>query len=150
MFRFKLEFLLRYRRQKEELAMFELAQRVRQANDIENRLIDIRERDQELVSSIRGLSGSIVPATVFSMYQGFRDHLALEEKRTEHQLQQAEIAMEKQRLQLVAASVQRKIMERFKEKQKSDYDTAHARLEQNNLDELAALAAVRKTHEDSK
>ncbi|MBF0528577.1 MAG: flagellar export protein FliJ [Deltaproteobacteria bacterium] len=149
MFRFKLEFLLRYRRQKEELAMFELAERVRKANEIENYILDLQERAEELVASVRGLDGNIIPSSKFTMYSEHREYLREEEKRTRHYLLQAEAAVEQQRQKLVEISVQRKIIERYKEKQKADYDKTAAGLEQKNLDELAALAAVRKTHEAS-
>ncbi|MEW6264158.1 MAG: flagellar export protein FliJ [Thermodesulfobacteriota bacterium] len=146
MFRFRLEFLLRYRRQKEELAMYELAQRVREANQIEGELEDVRRRGRELTEELRERTAQDLPAPVFTLYKDYQEHLRRRELVTERRLTHAESRIEQQRQVLVAASVERKTIERFKERRQKENQALEGRREQNTLDELASLARLRIDH----
>jgi len=143
MFHFKLEFLLRYRRQNEEAAMHKMAQRIREANAVETELTNLRNRSQELQTALAVDSQTLIPAPIYSLY---KDHLEVLRGRTQEALQRlskAEAQVEKQRRILVRASIDRKIIEKYKEKQKEAYLADQARRERYILDELATLAISR-------
>ena len=144
-FKFQLEFLLRYRTQKEEQAMYKLAECVRKANDIECELQEIDERRGQLADAVRSLEEECVPAAVYTMYTGHRDHLHRMCQAAARRLRLAEVEVEKKRECLVAASIEKKTIARFKEKRKEEYNRVEALKEQKNLDELASIARSRKT-----
>jgi len=148
MFRFKLDFLLRYRRQKEEEAMYELARRIRETNDIRSNLERLKMRSGELAADVLERAAAPVPAPVYKMYKDYLGYLRRKKENTLASLAQAETEVEEQRRRLIQASVDRKIIDRFKEIQHEAYLEAEARREQNNLDELAALGASRRVNED--
>ncbi|MEW5723189.1 MAG: flagellar export protein FliJ [Thermodesulfobacteriota bacterium] len=149
MFRFKLEFLLRYRRQIEETAMYELAQRIREANEIEAELYDVRERRVELAAQVKGKAALVMPAALFNLYKDHQDYLYRRGKMMEKGLALAERRIEKQRQKLVQTSVDRKTIELYKEKQREAHLEKEARREQNELSELAALVLARKRYEET-
>ena len=148
MFRFKLEFLLRFRRQKEEMAMYELAQRIRVANQIETELTDIREDASRIAETVKAQAGQTVAAPVFAMYKNYQDHLRKSTKVAEHRLVKAEKRIEEQRQKLVTASVDRKVIEKFRDRQKETHTAETARKAQNDMDELSSLARRRRENEE--
>ncbi len=145
-FSFRLDFLLRYRRQKEEMAMLELAQKVRLAEQFKNELNRIRLRSDELADDVREKSAAPIPAPVFNLYQSYLDALRQRNLDTEYKLGKAETEVAKKREKLVEASVDRKMIERFEEMERDKHKAEGAREEQNNLDELAAIAVARKVN----
>lgn len=146
MFRFKLDFLLRYRQQKEETAMLELARRVRVANKIENEIQDIEERKSQLSSSVQSMAGTTIPAASFLMYADCRNSLTLRSREATRRLTRAETQIEEQRRQLVKCSVDRKIIDKYKERLKENHSREEGLKEQKNLDELAALTRSRRDY----
>ena len=148
MFRFKLNFLLRFRRQKEEMAMYELAQRIRVANQIETELTDIREQSGRIAETVSAQCGQTVNASVLVMYKNYQDHLRQSHKVAEHRLMKAEERIEAQRGKLVTASVDRKVIEKFRDRQKENHDAESARKSQIEMDELTSLARRRRDDED--
>jgi flagellar export protein FliJ len=149
MFHFKLEFLLRYRTQKEEMAMYELAQRVREANQIENELLEIQDRCHELAEEVSSRTADdCVPAPVYCMYKHYLDHLRTRTETTEKRLNKAERRIEEHRVKLVEASVARKTMDLYKDGQLTEYKEKEHLSEQKKLDELATLARSRRARED--
>jgi flagellar FliJ protein len=147
MFRFKLEFLLKYRQQKEEMAMLKLAQCVREANRFENELEDIKDRTVELESEVRSQTAAPISAPVYNMYMNYKAHLRECGQDAACRLAKAENQVEEQRRTLVAASVDRKIMERFKEKEKEAFVEEEQRKEQEVLDELSSISYSRRDHD---
>jgi flagellar export protein FliJ len=148
MFRFKLEFLRRYRTQKEEMAMLELSKRVREANDIEIELEDLKERSREIAVTLSEHCQNGVSSTVYAMYMDYREHLRRCGNDATNRLDRAEKRMEEQRRRLVAASIDRQVLDRFRERQEECYQKQQCLSEQKGLDELAALARSRREHED--
>lgn len=146
-FRFKLDFLLRFRRQREEMAMYELAKRIREAGAIQAELDNLRDRSGELASAIRDQSDDLIPVPVFWLYKSYLDDLRRRTVTTENALDRAEMRVEQQRQKLVAASVDRKVIEKYKDIKKESFLADQTRQEQNNLDELAVISASRKPHE---
>jgi flagellar FliJ protein len=147
MFRFKLEFLLRYRQQKEEMAMLKLAQCVREANRFENELEDIKDRKIEIDAEVRNQTVAPISATVYNMYMDYKEHLRECGHDAACRLAEAEVQVEEQRQKLVNASVDRKVMERYKEKEKETFAEEEQRKEQDVLDELSSISYSRRDHD---
>lgn len=120
--------------------MMTLAQKVRDANEIENEIDGIDERSQYLAEALTGIIGKTLPAQMFNMYTGHRGHLRTRRLTAESRLAKAEKKIEEQRQVLVKAGIDRKTMEIMKEHQKDDHMKAEAVKEQNEQDELAAMA----------
>ena len=148
MFRFNLEFLLKYRRQLEEESMNELAKAVREANILENELMEIRNRSEAVALEISKMPESGLSVPVYVMYKDFQDQLRKDVDRGEYKLAKAEEKVEAKRLELVQKSVDRKVIEEYKERKKQAYKEKISKLEQNNLDELASLARARRESEE--
>ena len=127
--------------------MYELAQSIRESNEIQTVISRLETRANELHQSIREQGQAPIPAPVFTMYKCYLDDLRQQNKSASNSLYRAEKKVDAKRDKLVQASVDRKIMERFKEIQYQNHHEVSAREEQNNLDELAALAAARRDHE---
>jgi len=143
MFRFTLEFLLRYRRQKEETAMYELARRVRSARQVQAEIDRVRQRADELVSEQQALTGTAQAAALLSLYSEYLHQLrALVDLRTED-LVQANREVDAERRRLRQASIERKIMERLKEIQRQAYQEEEARREAKVLDEFITTRSRR-------
>jgi flagellar FliJ protein len=147
MFKFKLEFLLRYRKQKEETAMFELAQKVRQANQIDAEIMELGEKSVGVAEAVSRTVGTCLPASVLLLYKDHQEYLRNQAKEASKRLGLAEQQIEKQRQVLVEKSKDRKMVEVYKENLKSAYQKEEAIREQKNLDELAMLARLRRDHE---
>lgn len=143
-----MEFLLRYRKQKEETAMFELAQKVRQANQLDAEIMELDEKAVGVDEAVRQTVGTSVPATIFMMYKDHQEHLRRQAVEARKRLVQAEKQMEKQRQVLVEKSKERKTVEVYKEKLKTVYHREELIRENKNLDELAMLARLRRDQEN--
>lgn len=128
--------------------MYELARRIRETNDIRSNLERLKMRSGELAADVLERAAAPVPAPVYKMYKDYLGYLRRKKENTLASLAQAETEVEEQRRRLIQASVDRKIIDRFKEIQHEAYLEAEARREQNNLDELAALGASRRVNED--
>lgn len=126
-----------------------LAKRIREANEIEAELEDIKERNMQIRKTYAEKGTGTIPGTVFTLYTDYVEHLRRRSLKTEKMLSDAEKRIEKQRNILIQAGIDRRVIEKYKEKQKESFDAREARLERNTLDELSALARSRKEHEEN-
>ena len=142
-FRFKLEFLLRYRRQKEEMAMLELAKHTREAGQVRQEIEEYRTRTRTVSETLSQKAREPIPAAEFSLYKDYQGYLVKKSRMAEARLEQVNRRVREQREKLIEAGVQRKIMETHKQNQKETHDLAEALQEQKVLDELTILARLR-------
>jgi flagellar export protein FliJ len=143
MFRFTLEFLLRYRRQKEETAMHALAQRVRAARQVEEDIARVRQRAGQLVLEQQALTGTSPTAALLSLYSEYLHQLRVLVELRAEDLAQANREADAERRKLRQASIERKIMERLKEIQRQAYLEEAARQETKTLDEFITIRSRR-------
>lgn len=149
MYKFNLEFLLQYRRQKEEAEMYELANRVRRVNQIESELEDIKVRAAELKESAKKKGRTEISGPILELYSAYIQQLRILRSSTKQVLAEAESKVEDQRQNLTRVAVDRKIVDRLKEIMKKAYLTEEARKELKMLDEAAVIKAGRKQNEKS-
>jgi flagellar export protein FliJ len=85
------------------------------------------------------------------MYTEYQSHLHDQSRQAGRQLAQAERKIDQQRRTLIALSVDRKVIEQYKERCKTAFECEQELKDQKNLDELAALARDRRKrlHEEN-
>jgi len=147
MFRFPLESLLRYRRQKEDAEMYELSNRIRSMRATQADLEMIKKRIAHLTIAAQEQISAAVTAPVIALYSAYLHQLRQLGIEAQDKLKQAQAEIERQREKLIKASVDRKIMERFKEIQHQAYNEAEAKKDQKAIDEINTLKAGRKNEE---
>jgi flagellar FliJ protein len=89
-----------------------------------------------------------VAACVYTMYTTYQVHLKKTENQAQQRLTQAERVVERQRRRVVAASKDRKVMDKYKERKKEAYEERQRSAEQVQLDEMAMLARLRRNDEE--
>lgn len=148
MFRFKLDFLIKLRQRKEEEAMGRLAKRLASIRDLE---ADIAEQEalkkrlnKELDQKMK--SGEIT-IPILTLYKEYDHKQALDLARLNEFLRLSHKEEAKERAELTKASIDLKVMEKLKEKEKKQYMDEQMYIEQNNLEEMAALAKACRDRE---
>ncbi len=147
MFRFRLDFLLRYRRQLEETEMHELANKVRAANQIQTDLAEVRTRANELADSVRQRTSVKVTAPVLALYSNYLHELRKRNLAGQSNLARAEKEVDQQRETLTEAAIKRKSIERLEELERSAFIETDLKREQKVFDELTSLKSAREKDE---
>lgn len=147
MFRFRLDFLLRYRRQLEETEMYELANKVRAANQIQTDLAEIRTRANELADSVRQRTSVKVTAPVLALYSNYLHELRKRDLTGQSNLARAEKEVDRQRETLTETSIKRKSIERLEELERRAFSETDLKREQKVFDELTSLKSAREKDE---
>jgi flagellar FliJ protein len=143
-FRFRLQALLAYRRYRERLAQQETALALRAVRSSEERVAALRV---ELGQSVRRLDARTSGGIAASEYKAFAGYLeSLEDDIGRQVLKTRSLEadlIQKQKI-LTQRSVDRKVMDRLKEKQGEAYLSAFLKLEQKTLDEITSLRKARE------
>lgn len=147
MFRFRLDFLLRYRRQLEETEMYELANKVRAANQIQTDLAEVRTRANELADSVRQRTSVKVTAPVLALYSNYLHELRKRDLAGRSNLARAEKEVDRQRETLTETSIKRKSIERLEELARRAFSETDLKREQKVFDELTSLKSAREKDE---
>lgn len=147
MFRFRLDFLLRYRRQLEETEMYELANKVRAANQIQTDLAEVRTRANELADSVRQRTSVKVTAPVLALYSNYLHELRKRDLAGQSNLARAEKEVDRQRETLTETSIKRKSIERLEELERRAFSETDLKREQKVFDELTSLKTAREKDE---
>ncbi|MFC1513057.1 flagellar export protein FliJ [Thermodesulfobacteriota bacterium] len=143
-YQFRLETLLVYRRNLEELAQLALAREVQLLVDHQNHLTDLRDTRQRIIEDFDQRKKASMGAPLFSFYM---ESIRRQEREIEAQLdvidrQQAEV--DKARVQLGERVKDRKVIEKAREKDYRKYQQEVLRKEQAEGDEQAILRTGRK------
>jgi flagellar FliJ protein len=143
-FEFKLQSLLNYKKHLEEMARQEMARAAADVNACEQRIRELGEERENAVTSIEKLVEDGVDAQAFKMYHGFV--AALEQSITEEW--QRKVALDKvldeKRSVLKQRTIDKKAMERLRERRADEFMKEMLREEQKGLDEIAALKTARE------
>lgn len=143
MFKFRLEFLLKYKRRLEEEEMLRLAEKTREADRMEAELKELGNHTQEIKKEAGCFAGE-VNAPLLGMYSSYINELRKINAREQVRLQRARKQQEAQREQLVRAAKERKTLERLKEIHKARHQNEENRKEREFFDEMATLRAGRQ------
>lgn len=147
-FKFKMDFLIKLRQRKEEEAMGRLAKRLASIRDLEEELAAVTERKARLIAELEEkMRARAISIPLLILYKEYDLKLVKDIAKLEEFLRLSRREEVKERAALTKASVDRKIMEKLKEKKKDEFVADQAYLAQNTLEEMAALAKSRRDRE---
>tara|TARA_B100000614_G_scaffold253759_1_gene268120 strand:+ start:1276 stop:1734 length:459 start_codon:yes stop_codon:yes gene_type:complete len=143
-FEFKLQSLLNYKKHLEEMARLEMARAASDVNACEQRIRELGEERENAVTNIEKLVEEGVNARAFNMYHGFVQ--ALEQSITEEWQKKVSLdkVLDEKRLLLKQRTIDKKAMERLRERRADEFMKEMLREEQKGLDEIAALKTARE------
>lgn len=137
---FRLEPLLKIRRMEEDRAKRVVAERLRQIQTIQQRIVSVDALIVEAGQVMRSLilAGSIVPLEA-TRQRGYIGRLQGRLLETHMELQQQQALLVQERSALAEASKRSKILEKLKERQEMRRLAAESLAEQRQSDELGVL-----------
>lgn len=146
-FSFSLEPVLRYRTQAEQQRRRELAEAQQAVLEQQDELQNLVLSEQGQMSEMRLIHGGPLDVPLLLRFQQYLHHLARRIEESVQQLKKRMETREERRLVLVAASKQRRVLERLRERRWQEYQLELGREEQRMLDEIGAGAYVRALNE---
>ena len=135
MFNFRLQPVLKYRKQVEERLMLEFADRKRNLDCEKETLKKLRRVMAVLISRLKKMGESKLSAADASIYLSYISYIKDEENHRKEIICQIEKELEEKRTKLVNASRKRRILEIIKEKKLEEYRLSLITREQKELDE---------------
>lgn len=135
MFNFRLQTVLKYRKQLEERLMLEFADKKRNLNCEKETLKKLKRWRAGLISRLKKMGESKLSAADISIYLSYISYMKDEENHSEEIIRQIGKELEEKRIKLVNASRKRKILEIIKEKKLKEYRLSLTVKEQKELDE---------------
>ncbi len=144
-FKFKLEFLIQMRRRKEEEAMARLAKRLASIRELEEEIVELKATRARLAAELDDkIKTGRLTIPLLVMYKDYDGKMSRDISRAEEFLFLSRREEAKDRAALTRASVERKIIEKLKEKQKAAFVAEDMYRQQNILEEMASLAKARR------
>jgi flagellar protein FliJ len=143
-FKFALQPVLDHRKRIEDEKQLVVAQRKRALDDAERELKRLNDEFRRHAEVLRTRHGELAAGELQSIYA----HLQFLDRCTVAQIQtvaERRVALDRARADLLAASKQKKIVEKLKERRREAFVTEEQRVEQNELDDTNARRWVR-TH----
>ena len=135
MFNFRLQPVLKHRKQVEERLMLEFADRKRNLDCEEETLKKLRRERAGLIFRLKKMGESKLSAADASNYLSYISHIKDEENHRKEIICQIGKELEEKRTKLVNASRKRRILEIIKEKKLEEYRLSLITREQKELDE---------------
>jgi flagellar FliJ protein len=139
MFNFRLQSVLKYRKQLEERMMLEFAAKKRKLDCEKEALKKLRRGRADLISRLKKMGESKLSAADASIYLSYISHIKDKENHREEIICQIGKELEEKRTKLVNASRKRRILEIIKEKKLKEYRSSLISREQKELDESGIL-----------
>ncbi len=149
-FKFKMDFLIKMRERKEEEAMLKLAKRLASIKDLEEHIGKMEEDRDRLAQDLKNkITDGTITAPLLVLYQEYQNRLKKEIARAHELLYLSHKEAARERAALTKASIDRQVIERLKEKKRDEFVKEELYQEQNNLEEMAALAKACKERQES-
>ncbi len=148
-FEFKLQALLNFRKHLERVAQQDMAKTVMAVSDCENQIDSLQTTHGQSTKKLEAIVEKGVAAQEFKhhhAYIGAVTQMIVEEKRRKVQLG---IILKKKRLVLKKRSIDKKAIERLREKQAKEYNQELLTAEQKELDEISSLKKAREISNDT-
>ena len=140
-----MDFLIQLRTRKEEEAQARLARRLASIRELIEEIEATGELKARLAADLGGkMKAGFITAALLTLYRDYDHKLAKDLAKLNEFLRLSRREESKERAALAKASIDRKIMEKLKEKKQAEFRAGQLCREQNELEEMAALAkAVR-------
>ncbi|MDR1577576.1 MAG: hypothetical protein LBT86_05025 [Deltaproteobacteria bacterium] len=147
-FRFRLDFLIALRRQREEEAAVKLARRLASIAELMETIEDIRLKMAEMAEAVKshGQMGRLT-GPLLKLYSDYQSRLQKDLKKAEELLALSRREEAKERQALTKAVVARQLIEKTKERQKEAFESQAQYEEQKNLEERSTAARARRLKE---
>ncbi|MCP4114773.1 MAG: flagellar export protein FliJ [Desulfobacteraceae bacterium] len=143
-FSFKLEALLKYRRYLELLAQQEMAQAYKNVQESEMRIRELKvEFSRGSAALDRAVTGGI-RAVEFKSHADYLDSVDGDRAREIKRKAGLETVLGEKQTALTRKSVDKKVLERLKDRKKSEYLGEFLKAEQNASDEISSLKKARE------
>jgi flagellar export protein FliJ len=144
-FKFRLDFLVALRRQREEEAAIKLARRLASVAELEENIQAMFDHLDQLAEEVKthGQMGRLT-GPLIKLYGDFQTNLRRELKKAEELLILSRREEAKERLALSKAVMARQVIEKTKERQKESFEAEARSEEQKNLEEMASIARARR------
>ena len=147
-FRFRLEFLIKLRARREEEARIRLAQRLASIRELLEEIEDTQNLRARLTAELaEKMKTGQFDVPLLTLYREYDQKQVKDLKRLREFLRLSRKEEAKERAALIKASVDRKIMEKLKEKKEAEFLAVQAGLEQKEMEELAALTRARRNRD---
>ena len=149
-FKFRMDFLISLRRRREEAAAAKLAKRLAGIAELERLIAGLEDDLGNLAAELseRGRRGDL-NGPILVMYSSHQERLRQELKKDNHLLRLSRNEEVKERRALRKAMIDRKIIERAKERRREAWIEEAARTEQSSLEELAAISKERSRRNEA-
>lgn len=148
-FEFKLQALLNFRKHLERIAQQDLAKTVMAMTDCENQISALQDTHGQSAKRLELIVEKGVTAQEFKhhhAYLGSVTRMIAGEQQRKIQLEKVLI---KKRVELKKRSIDKKAMERLREKQAKEYNQELLTAEQKELDEISSLKKAREISNDA-
>jgi len=147
-FRFRLDFLIKLRARREEEAKIRLAKRLASIQELLEEIESTQTLRARLTAELAGkMKTGQLDVALLKLYRDYDQKQARDLARLYEFLRLSRREEAKERAALIQASVDRKIMEKLKEKKEAEFMAAQADLEQKEMEELAALTRARRSRD---
>lgn len=147
-FRFRLQALLNYKRHLEEMARQEMAKAVTRVNACEERIQSLVKERQEVALTLEKRVADGISSGEFKRYHGFMAAMDQAVSEQRHVKARLEKELEEKRSILTRRTIDKRAMERLREKRTDEYFREMLKEEQKVLDEVASLKRVRELSDD--
>ncbi len=147
-FEFKLQAVLNFRKHLERVAQQDMARAVMEVSDCEHQIGSLQTTHGQSAQRLESIVAKGVAAQEFKqhhVYIGAITQTIAAEKRRKIQLEKI---LEKKRLALKKRSIDKKVIERLREKQAKEYNQELLVTEQKELDEISSLKKAREISND--
>ena len=147
-FKFPLEFLIKLRTRREEEAQARLARRLASIRELLEEIEEAGALKDRLKGDLEAkMKEGSLSVALLTLYRDYDYKLTKDLARLNEFLRLSRREEAKERAALAKASVERKIMEKFKERKEGEFMAAQRYLEQNELENLAVMARARRVSE---
>ena len=143
-FKFPLEFLFKLRARREEEAQARLARRLASIRDLIEEIENVGALKARLKGDLEAKMKEGLSVALLTLYRDYDYKLTKDLARLNEFLRLSRREEGKERAALAKASVDRKVMEKLKERKESEFVAGQRLVEQNELENLAALARARR------
>lgn len=148
-FDFKLQSVLNYREHLENLARQEVIQVLKDMTDCEKRIKQIRQAQQLLADQMENEAVKGISAILFRQYNDYLDSLGDDIALKLQELEQLQKMLAVKQQFLTKKSVDRKVIERLREKKRGEYLEEVMYEEQKIADDISSLKKAREVSHDS-
>jgi flagellar export protein FliJ len=147
-FKFRLNFLIALRRQKEEEAAVRLARRLASIAELEENIQAMFDRLSQMAEEVKahGRTGRLT-GPLLRLYGDFQLKVRQDLKKAEELLILSRREEAKERVALTRAVVARQVIEKAKDRQKLAFESEERAEEQKSLEEMASVARARRLKE---